>query len=284
MEYNITIIGFGILGKSIGYTLTCNDIKYKYYDINDKSCGDLVDIIRYNNENIYSYYFLCLPTDALKSGDLDISSIHDTCTLLNETVTNNTHVILKSTVIPGTTDKLRETYLNINIVFSPEFLREATSNEDMLNSKFILIGCNTNESEYENKERNKIELFEFFKYIFHHIGELLIIFKPHTTLEIFKYTVNVFLASKVLFMNEIYLLTEKLNVDYTELQSLFKLDSRLGHSHFNVPNNENFGYSGKCFPANTVSLKYLQDSLDLRSDFLNSVIKRNDEIKKLKND
>ena len=277
--YNITIIGFGILGKSIGYTLCNNNIEYKHYDISDKLCGSLDDIITENNKNTDSYYFLCLPTDALENGDLDTSSIHETCKILNENCTNRSHVILKSTVLPGTTEKLRQLYTNLHLVFSPEFLREKSSNDDMYNSKFILLGCDIQED-----ERNNIEMFEFFKYIFNHQQDLLIIYKSNTTLELFKYTVNVFLATKVLFMNEIYLLSEKIGVDYSELQGLFSLDPRLGNSHFNIPNDGKFGFSGKCFPPNTRSLKYLQDSLGLPSDLISSVINRNDEIKKLKND
>jgi nucleotide sugar dehydrogenase len=277
--YNITIIGFGVLGKSIGYTLCNNNVSYKHYDILDKSCGDLNDIIKENNKNVDSYYFLCLPTDAMSDGNLDISSIHESCKTLNELCSNRSHVILKSTVLPGTTDSLRKLYTNLHLVFSPEFLREVSSNDDMYNSKFILLGCDP-----EEDERNNVEIFEFFRFIFSHQPDLLIIYKPNTTLEIFKYTVNVFLATKVLFMNEIYLLTEKMNVSYNELKCLFELDSRLGHSHFNVPNNEKFGFDGTCFPPNTISLKYFQESLGLSSDLLNSVIKRNLEIKKLKND
>jgi nucleotide sugar dehydrogenase len=274
--YNITIIGFGVLGKSIGYTLCNNDIKYNYYDINESESVNLHDIIQENNKNIDSYYFLCLPTDVKEDGNLDMSSINETCILLNNTCSNRAHVILKSTVLPGTTDNLCKLYTNLHLIFSPEFLREISANEDMYNSKFILLG-------YTDNERNNIEMFEFFKYIFNHCQDLLILYKSNTILEIFKYTVNVFLATKVLFMNEIYLLSEKMNVNYNELQNLFILDNRLGNSHFNVPNNEKFGYGGKCFIPNTISLKYLQESLGLPTDFINAVLKRNDEIK-LRND
>jgi UDPglucose 6-dehydrogenase len=282
--YNITIIGFGIVGKSIGFTLDKNKVTYKYYDILNKELN-LTNIIKQNNENESSFYFLCLPTNTLSNGNLDLKSMHETCELLNKNVTNNSYVIIKSTILPSTTSTFIESYKNIYILFSPEFLREENSNMDMYFSKFILLGYDLDHciDTYKQQLIN-IELFEFFKFIFNHNPDILIIFKPNTILEIFKYTVNVFLATKVLFMNEIFLLTEALNQQYSDVQSLFQLEPRLGHSHLNVPHNNLFGYGGKCFIPNTISLKYLQESLDLPSDLLSSVINRNDAIKKLKND
>ena len=50
--------------------------------------------------------------------------------------------IIKSTVVPGTTNSLIEKYKNLDIIFSPEFLTERTAKLDIITQTRIILGGN----------------------------------------------------------------------------------------------------------------------------------------------
>ena len=77
----------------------------------------------------------------------------------------------------------------------------------------------------------------------------VIIFTDIETAEIIKYASNSFLATKVSFANEIYMICDKLNIDYDKVQEYATLDNRLGKSHWSVPGPDGkWGFGGSCFP------------------------------------
>ena len=83
--------------------------------------------------------FLCLPTlfnEETKT--YNTNEIHSICKLLTNNNFNKI-IILKSTVLPKTTDNLNKMY-NLNIIHNPEFLSETTATEDFENQKHIVLG------------------------------------------------------------------------------------------------------------------------------------------------
>ena len=71
----------------------------------------------------------------------------------------------------------------------------------------------------------------------------------YETAEMIKYMSNCFFATKVSFMNEMYQIAKKVNVDWEDAVSGFVSDGRVGHTHLNVPGHDGkFGFGGSCFP------------------------------------
>jgi len=70
-----------------------------------------------------------------------------------------------------------------------------------------------------------------------------------------KYMTNTFLATKVSFANEMYMICDKLDIDYDKVVEYSTYDERLGKSHWAVPGPDGkFGFGGSCFPKDINAL------------------------------
>ena len=151
--------------------------------------------------------------------------------------------ILKSTVLPGTTEELSKKYSNIKIIFSPEFLTERTAKLDMLTQSRIILG-----GELSLTEKAKTLFNERFKI-------KNIIQTDSKTAELTKYMNNTFFATKVSIMNEFKLLCDKIGANWEDALRGFVSDGRIGDSHLNVPGHDGkLGYGGTCFPKDVNAL------------------------------
>ena len=136
--------------------------------------------------------FLCLPT--LFKEDIeeyDIYEIKETCKLLKENKYQGI-IILKSTVLPGTTEILNKEY-GLNIIHNPEFLSEKTATEDFKNQSHIVLG---------GEELNKC--IKFFKKYFQDAEYSYLTSKES---ELMKIAANNFYSTKIMFFNELFVLT-----------------------------------------------------------------------------
>ena len=177
--------------------------------------------------------------------------------------------MIKSTISPGTTDRLNKKYKKISVIFNPEFLTEANFIEDFKNQKRIILGGT-------RKGTNKLR--QIYGYVF---PKAHIIKTGSKTAEMVKYMTNTYLATKVSFANEIYQVCEKLKIDYDKVVEYSTLDERLGYSHWSVPgHDEDFGFGGHCLPKDLEALISLADDYDLDVDVLRSVRHTNDKVRK----
>ena len=101
-------------------------------------------------------------------------------------------ILLRSTVIPGTTRKLQEMYSNLKIVFNPEFLTERRAKWDFVNAAQVLIGSD-DPMRAEKIQSLYQQRFNSMKYTITNT----------VTAEMIKYTLNSFFSTKVSFLNEI---------------------------------------------------------------------------------
>ena len=112
---NIGIIGYGVVGKAIGFSFTKIGYNVKVHDIKlDTAMEDVLET---------DIVYVCVPTSSLSSGACDVSIVDETVGLLNKKQYEGV-IAIKSTVVPGTTDKLRHKYGLQKTCFVPEFLRE----------------------------------------------------------------------------------------------------------------------------------------------------------------
>ena len=138
----IGVVGQGFVGTAIReglrnfYPILVNDLKI---DLCPKEMYAYADKIVQNCDII----FQCLPTPMKKSGECDLSIVENSLNNLDNLAADlrkNPIIVVKSTVPPGTCEKLNKEFENINIVFSPEFLTEANSIEDFKNQTRIILG------------------------------------------------------------------------------------------------------------------------------------------------
>ena len=228
----IGIVGRGFVGSAVQFGFSPNvgcDAEVRVYDIDpSKSIHTLQETVHESD-----FIFLSVPTPSNEDGSINIdivdSVLNDICELSDDYNWVNDHVVLlRSTVIPGTTIKLQKKYKNLNIVFNPEFLTERSAKFDFINqSRFILGGSS---DYYVDK------VGELFKWRF---GESISILETnYETAEMIKYMNNCFFSTKISFMNEMYQISKKSNVDWEQAVSGFVTDGRIGHSHLNVPGHD----------------------------------------------
>lgn len=263
----IGIIGQGFVGTAVKEGMK-NYYDVRTFDVNG-NCNELSLYTLVENVN---ETFLCLPTPMRKSGECDLSIVKDCLHQINKitTILNKKGfiVIIKSTIPPGTTEKLNQEFPSIHIAFNPEFLTEANSIEDYKNQNRIIVGA---DRPYSSR----------VKQIFAKAFPKVPIIKTSSTIaETIKYVTNTFLSMKVSYANEIYKLCEGLNIDYDKVIEYARYDDRLGNSHWSVPGPDgDFGFGGHCFPKDISALQYIMKELNIDSTMLDATIKKNEMVR-----
>ena len=261
----IGIIGQGFVGNAI-YQKFKNYFDVHTYDLDESKSND-------SKENVIhqQFVFLCLPTPMNTNGSCNVDIIERELENIDLIADNHEIVktiVIKSTILPGTTEKWNKKYEALNIVFNPEFLTEANAVEDFNNQSRIILG---------GPRPATTELRRLYSKVF---PKAHIIKTDSTHAEMVKYLTNSFLATKVSFANEIYQVCEKLNIDYDKVVEYATLDDRLGKSHWNVPGPDgDFGFGGHCLPKDLSALIYLAMNLNTETNVLNAVEETNDVVR-----
>ena len=131
----IGVIGWGVVGSAIGegFIMLNHDVSKHDPKFNTK-IEDVIDT---------EIVFICVPTPSGKDGECDLSIVNDTIATL-KTKKYKGVIALKSTSVPGTTQKIINKYKDNNICFVPEFLRERAALEDFVRNHDVLaVGCHT---------------------------------------------------------------------------------------------------------------------------------------------
>jgi len=204
--------------------------------------------------------FLCLPTPYKSKTGYDLSALIENIEFFKDPKI----FVLRSTVLPGTTEKFQKKYKKHKFLFNPEFLREAEPWETFINTDLQIVG-------YTQKSKNiATEILEFLPQ-----GKNFTGIMPATEAEIVKQAVNSFLAMKVIFANQIYELTKKLRGDYNFVKKGLESESRLGKSHFDVLHGGYRGFGGKCLPKDLNALISYYKNLNLKPEFFETIWKIN---------
>jgi UDPglucose 6-dehydrogenase len=91
-----------------------------------------------------------------------------------------------------------------------------------------------------------------------------------------KYALNTFLATKVIYMNELAELSKSLDCNYTVVSKMIKADSRIGNSHLQVPGPDgHYGFGGACFPKDTSALLKIAEEVNIDMNVLDAAVKKN---------
>jgi UDPglucose 6-dehydrogenase len=261
MKKSIGIIGLGFVGGTVfkwfkkkKYPSYCYD---KFKQIGSPEEVSKAEII-----------FLCLPTPYRKNIGADLSAIKENLDYFKNQ--KNKIFVIKSTVPPGTTENFQKQYPQHKFLFNPEFLRARDPWKTFVNADLQIIGYTQKSKNLAKKILNLLPRGKNFTGIM-----------PATEAEIVKFSVNSFLAMKVIFANQIYDLTQKLNANYETIKQALESEPRLGKSHFNVFHEDYRGFGGACLPKDLLSFIEFYKKLKLKPELFEVIWKTN--FKYLKN-
>ena len=217
----------------------------------------------YNDLKDADAVFVCVPTPRSETDNCDTSILEDVLRQLNK-IKYNGVIISKCTATPDVYTRLGGLYPNL--VHIPEFLTAANADIDYTNGQFAIIGGRVKAYMNEAERIIKIGQTNLQNIIHCNIGEAALT----------KYTINSFLAVKVVFMNEVYKLAEASGLDYDKIRSMIGLDSRIGTSHMQVPGPDSYyGFGGPCLPKDTEALVKFSKDLGVTMTVLEAALKKN---------
>ena len=224
----VGIVGYGVVGKSLhrlfGDSAVTLDV--------GASAADRARI------NACDFVFLCVPTPVAPDGACNTSVVEDCVAWITAP-----QIIIRSTVAPGTTQRLRDT-TSKSILFQPEYIGETVAHPlaDVCEHPFIILGGPIPECS---------AVADLYKRYYH--SDLRFYFTDPTTAEVAKYMENAFYAAKVTFCNEFYDIARAHGVDYNELREIWLADPRISRDHtFVYPDDR--GFSGKCLPKDVSAI------------------------------
>ena len=262
----VGIVGMGFVGSALesGLKESVNTLK-----IDPKLNTKVFDLVAFNPE----FIFICVPTPLNDNGSQDIRILKSVMRELNENKISSI-IVIKSTVAPDKLCSLNESY---DFVYNPEFLREKTAQKDFINGDLVLFG---------GKRDLCITVSDFFKeYTLcknkeHFITDI-------ATASLVKYSINSYLASKVVFFNQLNEIFKASTSKETweNFITFISSDKRIGFSHMSVPGHDGRnGFGGACFPKDTLEFLEYSTRIDREFSILKESIKINDKIRSVYND
>jgi len=263
----IAIIGIGTVGGAVYNSLLIkclNDDEIVAYD-KFKNIGTLDNVL---DSDIV---FLCLPTlYNHEMSSYDKTAIHEICSALANA---NYHglVIVKSTVEPTTCQLLADQY-HLSVIHNPEFLTARTAFQDVHEQKHIVIGST------DRISSEQLNTFVKFYQAYYPSAEITMC--KSTESESVKIFCNNFYSVKVQFFNELYLLCQKLNIDYAVVKNTMLKNGWINPMHTDVPGPDGqLSYGGMCFPKDTNALLSFMKKIETPHQVLAATVSERNEFR-----
>ena len=279
----LSIIGSGFVGEVLGRGFMELGHRVIFCDASDKNLPNFTQDTNSAVENS-NISFICVPTPTVNE-EIDLSYIKEAAKNIGKALANKKDyhlVVVKSTVIPTTTEKviipILEEYSGksakdgeMGICANPEFLTQIQSSwtdreeyrRDFFTEERIVIG------EYDKRAGDALAQ------VYQPLNKP--IFRTDLkTAEMIKYASNCMLAAKISYWNEIFLICKELGIDSQEVADMLALDPRIGK--YGTVHGKAFG--GKCLPKDLKAFvsfaeRYHQAKLLKAVDDINEEMKRN---------
>ena len=217
--------------------------------------------------------FVCVGTPSQRSGKLDLGYVERVMREIGAALKQKkSHhvVVLRSTVLPGTTESLvipaleessgLRAGVDFTVCYNPEFMREGCAVADFNNPPYTILGA-------QNPE-HLAPLRELYKSVPGPVFETSI-----PVAEMVKYVSNAFHAVKVTFANEVGTLCQQLGVDTNTVTKIYTSDTKLNISPAYL--SPGFAFGGSCLPKDLRALSYKAKELDLGLPMLESALRSN---------
>lgn len=254
------IVGNGFVGGSVAYGFV-------------KNVNQIIVDPQFNNTTLKecveqepSIIFICVPTPQNDDNDVNVDIANTVLKEIDELKYSGI-VVIKSTITPKHLIKFKSDY-NLRLVYNPEFLTEVNAHWDFCNPPMQILGGDWEDCEEVEKA-----------YVQHSNVKVVPTFKTDIiTASLLKYTINSWLATKVIFMNELNNLHEKSGAESTweQFTDMLARDSRIGNSHLMVPGPDgHFGFGGHCFPKDTFAFRTYANELGVDMTVLEQAITTN---------
>tara|TARA_B100000085_G_scaffold263089_1_gene268879 strand:- start:1807 stop:2685 length:879 start_codon:yes stop_codon:yes gene_type:complete len=273
IEQKIGVVGNGFVGNAVQFGFSQKvgcDAEVRVYDKDpSKSTHELEETI-----NKSDLIYLSVPTPANEDGSINLDILTDALSDIDKISEKDNYILIRSTVVPGTTRSLQEKFPKLNLLFNPEFLTERSANSDFISQGRFIIGSGDS-----HKSALGSELF--VNLIRQRFGDCISILETtYETAEMIKYMSNCFFATKVSFMNEMYQIAKKCKINWKQAVDGFVADGRIGHSHLNVPGHDGkLGFGGSCFPKDVQAMRNFAESIGVNPSILAAVWRKNLEVR-----
>ena len=217
--------------------------------------------------------FVCVGTPSLRSGKLDLSHVEKVSREIGSALKQKTSfhtVVLRSTVLPGTTESLviptienasgKKAGVDFAVCYNPEFMREGSAVADFMQPPYTIVGS-------QNPE-HLAPLREVYRDVSAPVFETSI-----RVAEMVKYVSNLYHAVKVGFANEVGTLCKHLGVEADQVTKIFLTDTKLNVSPAYL--SPGFAFGGSCLPKDLRAVTYRAKELDLELPLLESLMPSN---------
>jgi len=233
----IGVIGNGYVGNAVakGFTQLGDDVAI-WDCLKDRATHTLLQTCSRD------IVFCCVPTPT-EEGQQDISNVKEVISSIAQ-MNPKAIVIMKSTVLPGTSALLEQDY-GVTIISNPEFLTARTAEQDFQDPMSIVIG-HTDVAMQKRVSR-------FYEERFPEVP--LLVCSSQTEAEFIKYARNTFFALKVGYMNQLYDLAASLGVPWEPVKNGMVASGWVSPMHTLVPGPDGKrGFGGACLPKDSEAL------------------------------
>jgi UDPglucose 6-dehydrogenase len=180
--------------------------------------------------------------------------------------------LIKSTLLPGTTEKIQKEFPDRIILFSPEFLRARFAKEEAANPLMNVVGMPVDDGVHRTAAKEVMSVLPK---------------SPHqqicssTEAEIVKYTHNGRAYAKIVMANIFYDIAQKLGCNWEEVLSAMNADPWFSNMYNDPVHMEKRGVGGYCFIKDFAALREFYESTvgdDTGASMLSAIEKKNLEL------
>ncbi|MEM9655975.1 MAG: nucleotide sugar dehydrogenase [Actinomycetota bacterium] len=219
---------------------------------------------------------VCVGTPSRPNGDIDLAYLENVSrnigAALAELDKRDYVVVIRSTVVPGTADRMSEVMaevlaasgagaLNPSVAVNPEFLREGQAVEDFMAPPLVMVGADD-----RDVAAKVLALYDGIE------AERQV--EPTRLTEMVKYANNSWHAAKVTFANEVGIVSQAMGVDGAKVMELLCRDTKLNISPAYL--RPGFAFGGSCLPKDVRALNFMAKDNDIAVPMLSSLLTSNE--------